>query len=145
MDKSQWKISNGFLTFLLICVLILILASLVLPAGTSKTKVRIIATRSQIKSIAFYLNEYNKSTGHLPSGENSNIAAALYATFPNGFFNYPNWTNSNNEMVDAWRGPFQIQIVGTTNFIICSAGPNKIFGDADDIVFNSASNNFVKP
>ena len=32
-----------------------------------------------------------------------------------------------------------------TNFIIRSAGPNKIFGDDDDIIFNSLPNDFVKP
>ena len=41
--------------------------------------------------------------------------------------------------------PYQIQIVAQTNFVIRSAGPNKKFGDADDIVFNSVSNDFVKP
>jgi len=49
------------------------------------------------------------------------------------------------EWLDWWRTPYQIKIVATTNFIIQSAGSNKIFGDADDIIFNSVSNDFVKP
>jgi hypothetical protein len=41
--------------------------------------------------------------------------------------------------------PFQIQVIGTTNFIFHSAGVDKKFGDTDDIIFNSLSNTFVKP
>jgi len=95
--------------------------------------------------MAFFLNEYNKSNGHLPFGENSNIAATLYATFTNDFLHLSNWTNSNGEIIDYWQVPLQMQIVDTTNFIIRSAGKNKIFAAADDIIFNSASNDFVKP
>jgi len=54
-------------------------------------------------------------------------------------------TNAMGEWLDWWRTPYQIKIVATTNFIIQSAGSNKIFGDADDIIFNSVSNDFVKP
>jgi hypothetical protein len=41
--------------------------------------------------------------------------------------------------------PFQIEITPPTNFVVRSAGPDKKFGDADDIIFNSVSNGFVKP
>jgi len=53
-------------------------------------------------------------------------------------------TNALGELIDIWQTPFQIKLAGETNFIISSAGPNKKFGDADDIIFNSVSN-FVKP
>jgi hypothetical protein len=109
------------------------------------TKARIIATRDQIKTIAFFLNEYNKSNGHLPFGDNSKIATTLYVTFTNDFSHLSNWTNSNGEIVDYWQVPLQMQIVDTTNFTIRSAGKDKNFGDADDIIFNSVSNDFVKP
>lgn len=131
--------------FILLLVILFIVGMLFPSPIRSKTKVKIIATRGQIKSLAFFLNEYNQSNGHLPLGDNSNIAATLSAVFTNGFLNYPAWTNSNGELVDCWRVPFQIQIAGTTNFIIRSAGKDKIFGDADDIIFNSLSNDFVKP
>ena len=48
-------------------------------------------------------------------------------------------------MVDPWETPYQIQFFQQTNYIIRSAGKDKNFGDADDIIFNSVSNNFVKP
>ena len=50
-----------------------------------------------------------------------------------------------NEIVDPWETPHQIQFFQQTNFIIRSAGKDKIFGDADDIIFNSVSNDFVQP
>ena len=48
-------------------------------------------------------------------------------------------------MADPWETPYQIQFFQQTNYIIRSAGKDKIFGDKDDIIFNSASNDFVKP
>jgi hypothetical protein len=54
-------------------------------------------------------------------------------------------TNGLGELIDIWQMPFQIKFAGQTNIIIRSAGPNKKFGDKDDIIFNSVSNDFVKP
>jgi hypothetical protein len=53
--------------------------------------------------------------------------------------------NSHGELLDIWQTPYQIEVLAQTNFIVRSAGPNKKFGDADDIIFNSVSNDFVKP
>jgi hypothetical protein len=53
--------------------------------------------------------------------------------------------NSKGELLDVWNTPYQVKIEAQPNFIVRSAGPNKNFGDADDIIFNSASNGFVKP
>jgi hypothetical protein len=47
--------------------------------------------------------------------------------------------------VISWQTPYRFELLGPTNFIIHSAGLNQKFGDADDIIFNSASNDFVKP
>jgi len=54
-------------------------------------------------------------------------------------------TNENGELLDVWQTPYQIAVVSRTNFIIHSAGRDQKFGDADDIIFNSVSNDFVKP
>lgn len=48
-------------------------------------------------------------------------------------------------MVDPWETRYQIEFSQQTNFIIRSAGKDKIFGDADDIVFDSVSSDFVRP
>jgi hypothetical protein len=54
-------------------------------------------------------------------------------------------TNGLGELIDIWQMPFQIKFVGQTNIIIRSAGPDQKYGDSDDIIFNSVSNNLVMP
>ena len=56
-----------------------------------------------------------------------------------------NELNPDGDFVDPWQTPYQIKMLEGTNLVISSAGPNKEFGDKDDIIFNSVSNNFVKP
>jgi type II secretory pathway pseudopilin PulG len=141
----KFSIPKFWMYFIYLLLLLFIFETFFSSPSHVKTKARIIATRGQIKTIAFFLDEYYKSNGHLPFGENSNIAAALSASFTNGFLNYPAWTNSHSELVDYWQTPLQIQIAGTTNFSIRSAGKDKFFSNADDIIFNSVSNDFVKP
>ena len=58
---------------------------------------------------------------------------------------YPFTTNAGGEVIDIWQTPYQIELVGRTNFIVSSAGIDKIFSNADDIIFNSVSNDFMKP
>ena len=58
---------------------------------------------------------------------------------------YPIQTNTVGEILDFWNVPYRIVPAGPTNFIVHSAGKNRTFGDADDIIFNSRSKNFVKP
>ena len=53
--------------------------------------------------------------------------------------------NSGGEIMDYWKTPFRIEFAGQTNFIIRSAGPNRKFGDKDDIVFNGVTNDSVSP
>ena len=53
--------------------------------------------------------------------------------------------NQAGEFLDPWGTPYAINFTSTNSFVISSAGKNKVFGDADDIVFNSISNGFVKP
>ena len=48
-------------------------------------------------------------------------------------------------MLDPWKTPYQIEFLHQTNFVIRSAGRDKIFSNMDDIVFNSLSNDFMKP
>ena len=49
------------------------------------------------------------------------------------------------EFLDPWKTPFAIKFSPTNSFILSSAGKDKIWGSKDDIVFNSVSNDFVKP
>jgi len=53
--------------------------------------------------------------------------------------------NTNGECLDPWGTRLKIDFSQTNAFVISSAGKDKVFGDADDIIFNSVSNDFVKP
>ena len=104
-------------------------------------KARIINTRVWAKDIGSFLKQYAIQTGSLTNFNNCSIHQMTIGTNELK----PQWTNSQGEIVDYWQTPFQIEIMAQTNFIVRSAGPNKVFGDADDIIFNSVSNGFVKP
>ena len=140
------RIRPAFLwTFLGFFLLVLILS--ILPRYSerdSAMKGMILHTMSETKDIAFALKQYTTETGNLTNIDKKFIFQTDYGT------NYPNRvyrdgeTNSEGDLLDCWGIPFQYEILTRTNFIVHSAGPNKKFGDADDIIFNSAIG-FVKP
>lgn len=90
---------------------------------------------------------FKQEFGDYPVGKNSDIVNALAGNNPKKivFLNFRRSAENPNEMVDPWETPYKIEFFQQTNFVIRSAGRNKFFGDTDDIVFNSVSNNFVKP
>jgi len=108
-------------------------------------KARIVAMHLEVKKVAEALEQQTVETGNLTNINNRLILQAIFGT--NDLFRdyYSERTNSQGEVLDYWRTPYQIEILAQTNFIVRSAGPNKKFGDADDIIFNSVSNDFVKP
>jgi hypothetical protein len=101
----------------------------------------------EMVNLAVALKNYESTYGVYPTGENSNIISMLTGDNPQKtvLLNFRRTAENPNEMVDPWEMPYQIQFFQQTNFIIRSAGKDKIFGDADDFTFNSVSNNFVKP
>jgi hypothetical protein len=142
MDKSQWKISRGFVTFLLGCFLLCFIAGLLLPANPPRAKAMILKTRSDERLMSLLLGERASEAGGLTNINNEFVLNSLFATNQSQF-----WLNTNatGEVIDIWQTPYRIELVGRTNFVVRSAGKDKIFGDADDIIFNSVSNDFVKP
>ncbi len=108
---------------------------------------KIPRARMDEKQLGLGIENYKQVFGNYPYGENSNIVRVLTGDNlqKTVFLNFKRSTQRPNEMVDPWETPYQINFFQQTNFIIRSAGKNKVFGDADDIVFNSASNGFVKP
>lgn len=99
------------------------------------------------KQLDLGIENYKQVFGSYPSGENSNIVSVLAGDNPQKtvFLNFRRTSEHPNEMLDPWGIPYQIKFFQQTNFVIRSAGKDKIFGDADDIIFNSVSNDFVKP
>ena len=80
--------------------------------------------------------------------ETENILQQLRATnaLGNQYLLYPfRQGYSIYEYVDPWGTPFRIEIGQGSTFIIRSAGKNGKFGDRNDLVIHSSSNNLVNP
>jgi hypothetical protein len=141
--KKSMRIGFWFIKFLLGLILIAIILELVFPGHTNKAKARIIYTRWEEKNIATSLKQHAMETVGQTNINNGLILQSFFST--NDDYYTFNRTNEQGNLLDLWRTPYQIKILAQTNFIISSAGPNKFFGDDDDIIFNSASNYWVKP
>jgi hypothetical protein len=129
---------------------VFILIVLILPTiGTRNihhAKAKIIFTHFETKEIATVLKQHAIEIGGLTNIDNNFVFQAVFGTDETINLNYHSeQTNSQGQVLDCWKTPYQIEILMRTNFVVTSAGPDKIFGDADDIIFNSASNDFVKP
>jgi len=146
MDKSQMRIRPRFVLGLLAIVLAfgwLIISSGV-PTEKEKIKAKIIQTLSDERLMVSLLVERAGKIGGLTNINNEFILNSFITTNQHQF-SFANRTNASGEVIDIWQTPFQIKLVELTNFVVRSSGPNKKFGDADDIIFNSVSNDFVKP
>jgi len=149
MHKSQWQISRGFVRFLLICFLLwLCLYYFVFPrlAGGGRAKVQ----RAHFDEIQLSLSieNYKQEFGSYPTGESANVVKVLAGENPKHlrlFYPHAKSTNRNNEFIDPWETPYRFVFDATNHFKVRSAGVDRTFGDPDDIVFNSVSNNFVQP
>src|SRR5450432_3232160 len=114
----------------------LILWGLLLPAETGpklnkNTRCRVVL----MMSLKAEIGNYKYKFGSYPTGDYAQVLKKLFGDDPTiEFFR-----------VDPWGTPFAINFPSTNSFVISSAGKDKIFGDADDIIFNSVSNDFVKP
>ena len=103
--------------------------------------------------IATALESYSNVYGAFPPGDTESIERILSGEDTKGknsqkiqfliFFRRS--IEHSNEMTDPWGTPYVISFSSTNSFIVSSAGKDKKFGDADDIIYNSVSNDFVKP
>ena len=113
------------------------------PTEKDKTKANVLGTRMEERIISeLLLNQILRTSG-LTNLPNDFILNSLHNTNEHHFF--VNRTNAASQVVDIWQTPFKFELIGQTNLIISSAGPNQKFGDKDDIVFISGSNSFVNP
>ena len=102
----------------------------------------IVKTLSDERRMSALLGEQAAKSGGPTNINHQFIVDSLFSAHENYF---PFTTNDAGEVIDLWGTPFQIKLVGPTNFIVRSAGKNRKFGDADDIIFNGISNDFVTP
>jgi hypothetical protein len=148
MDKSQWQIRPRFIAMLAVAFGFCFLAMLILPMLAGGGPARAAHVMSDEKQLALSFEVYKQTFGSYPTGENAGIVKLLAGANPQKlqlFLLNANSTNENGELVDPWKKPYIFSYDGTNGYSISSAGYDQKFGDANDIIFNSASNNFVKP
>jgi hypothetical protein len=134
--KFQMKLKELIIIFVIISAG-LILWGMLLPAETGPTLNKNARCRvALMMRLKAEIKKYQYEFGSYPTGDYAQVLKKLFGDDPQ---------NYEFLRVDPWGTPFAINFLSTNSFVISSAGQNKIFGDADDIVFNSVSNNFVKP
>ena len=139
------RVRPGFLLGLLAFFAILgLLISGGVPTEKQRNKAKILATRFEERLMVKLFEEQAVKIGGLTNLANKFILNSCRTTNEHQF-SFASRTNNSGRVIDIWQTPFQIDLIGQTNFSITSAGPNLKFGDKDDIVFNSVSNNFVQP
>jgi hypothetical protein len=127
---------------------VLIVLGLLTPASGPKRAGKIVQSKLEMSDLNAATAQYHNEYGSYLTGNSANIIQCLLGNNLRKIeflsFN-TNRFDSNGDFLDPWLTPYRIEILAQTNLVVRSAGPNKKFGDADDIVFNSVSNDFVKP
>ena len=139
--------AKSIIAGLLILLIALVLIAMALPFFSMAKIGRPTRVQLDISNLIMALSCYESEYGVLPTGNSSNVIRALSGENPKKiiFLVYPQVVEHPNEMVDPWLTPYEIDFHHRTNFVIRSAGKNKTFGNSDDIVVKSVSNDFVKP
>lgn len=109
---------------------------------------KIPRARMEERQLLLSMQNYRDTFGSYPAGEVTNILRTLGGENPKKlkFINLGiQSTNASGEFIDPWKTPYRIVFDGTNRVTISSAGIDRVFGDADDIIFSSVSNTFVKP
>jgi hypothetical protein len=111
-----------------------------------------IRTKVDESQIATALEVYSNVYGAFPPGNTESIERILNGEDLDGknlkkiqFLIFRRGIERSNELADPWGTPYAISFSSTNSFVISSAGKDKKFGDADDIIYNSVSNDFVRP
>jgi hypothetical protein len=140
--KLERVVFYGVVTFFVVLLL-----AVLTPVHNYGGENKKVMCRIELSDLRTALNAYHDKYSNYPTGENSHIVSALAGDNPQKivFLNFRQTSEHPNEMVDPWKTPYQIDFFQQTNFVIRSAGKDKIFDDKDDFIFNSVSNGFVKP
>lgn len=115
------------------------------PTEKEKAKAKVLETQVEERSMAELLEGKALESGGLTNVPNEFILNPFLITNTYKRISFASRTNASVGLIDIWQTPFQITLVERTNFTIRSAGPDRQFSSADDIIFNSASNDFVNP
>jgi hypothetical protein len=127
---------------------IALLVAMLLPAETGPTLNKNARCRVVLREIQAEIGYYKYDFGSYPTGDCAQVLRELFGNNPQKieFLSPQNMSvNQAGELLDPWGTPYIINFPSTNGFVISSAGKNKVFGDKDDIIFDSISNGFVKP
>ncbi len=137
MDDSEMGIWPKLLSRLLFLFLVAwIFSNFILPPLVRKKRPKVPQARMEINNLIAALDQYHAETENYPFGTTAEICRVLYGENPAKlvfFTANPKRVGASGELMDPWNTPYEIQILGQTNYIIRSAGPNRIFGDKDDL------------
>ena len=130
------------------CVLLLICLYLFTPlfgvANRSKADTTRLEELELAKAIARYATVFQK----FPADNNAALTKNLTGDNPQQvtFLNLVETsTNKEGQLVDIWSTPYKFVFDSANKFSITSAGDDRSFGDADDVVFDSSSTNLAAP
>jgi hypothetical protein len=126
----------------------LILFGLLLTPRSGPPRSKIIRCKVNVMMLHAGIINYQNEFGSYPTGDCAQVLKKLFGDNPKKieFLRPQNtFTNQAGEFLDPWGTPYAINFLSTNSFVISSAGKDKIFGDKDDIIFNSVSHDFVKP
>jgi hypothetical protein len=121
--------------------------ALLMPASRP-SRSKSVRCRVNLMMLRSGIENYQNEFGSYPTGDSMQILKKLLGDNPQKikFLRPENMSlNQAGEFLDPWGTPYVISFSSTNSFVISSAGKDKIFGDTDDIIFNSVSNGFVKP
>ena len=132
------KRSAGFSVVVLIAALLIVILWSSL-SGSKPKEPGVTAVDGEMRSFLFAVESYQIMFNGPPLGTVSNVMQSLlgenrrkvqFLSLSAGSI------NAKGEFVDPWKTPYQIEI--NSNVSIRSAGPNRLFGDKDDVVQQSA-------
>ena len=130
------------------CGLLVIALYLITPLFSVAQRSKADTTRLEEAELANAISRYTAEFQQFPTNDNAGLTKTLTGDNPQQllFLNLvASSTNQDGRLVDLWSTPYKFTFVSTNRFTITSAGDNRMFGDTDDIVFDSSSNKLDKP
>jgi hypothetical protein len=128
--------TNWLLVISLMVGIILILAFLILMAGSTSMGSHPARTAAELQVLDAACQSYTEDNGPFPKNlDNHTLWADLsgadsgkvYMSFRTGD------VNTKGELIDSWGTPLRVWYISDKEVGITSAGPDKTFGTADDI------------
>jgi len=146
--KGDWLLFDLVLIVGIIATVVVTLLSAAHVGPVANPRARVLYDATELRSaILNYYTDY----GVMPDvSNNAELLETLTGVTPTGgqppeairrnnprgisFFEFhPTALNDKGELIDPWGTPYRISIEGEATIHIRSAGPDKIFGTADDI------------